>query len=157
MEIDWSKVPFPESKFDRRFAQANGYLLHAIDHEIVKFAVENRATVDSDVLAILQNLAESYRTQSSGIIYEKPIDYALQRALYNAVKAAIADFRQKEVQHAGMATVRDRDIRDSLIFLTQLAFVHQNGRPKGRAYLDLIRRQFPSEEFQKPASNIVLL
>ena len=48
-----------------------------------------------------------------------------------------------------MTTVRDSDIRDSLIFLTQLAAVHENGRPKGRAYLDLIRRQFPKEEFQK--------
>ncbi len=48
-----------------------------------------------------------------------------------------------------MTTVRDSDIRDALIFLTQLAAVHENGRPKGRAYLDLIRQQFPKEEFEK--------
>ena len=56
-----------------------------------------------------------------------------------------------------MTTVRDSEIRDALIFLTQLCAVHMNGPPEGRAYLDLIRQQFPEEEFQKSASNIVLL
>ena len=56
-----------------------------------------------------------------------------------------------------MTTVRDSDVRDALIFLTQLCAIHENGREKGRAYLDLIRSQFPKEEFQKSASNIVLL
>jgi len=157
LEIDWSKVPFPESKFDRRFAQANGPLLFHIDLAICKFAAEHRATVDTDVVAVLKNLAESYRTQASGIIYEKPLDYALHRALDDALKAAITEFREKEAQRVGMTTVRDGDIRDSLIFLTQLAVVHENGRPKGRAYLDLIRRQFPKQEFEKStASGLVL-
>jgi hypothetical protein len=157
LEIDWSKVPFPESKFDRRFAQANGPLLFHIDLAIRRFAAEHRATVDTDVVAVLKNLAESYRTQASGIIYEKPLDYALHRALDDALKAAITGFREKEAQRVGMTTVRDGDIRDSLIFLTQLAAVHENGRPKGRAYLDLIRQQFPKEQFEKStASGLVL-
>jgi len=157
LEIDWSKVPFPESKFDRRFAQANGPLLFHIDLAICKFAAEHRATVDTDVVAVLKNLAESYRTQASGIIYEKPLDYALHRALDDALKAAITEFREKEAQRVGMTTVRDGDIRDSLIFLTQLAAVHENSRPKGRAYLDLIRQQFPKEQFEKStASGLVL-
>ena len=156
MQIDWAKVPFPESKFDRRFAETNGQLLYFIDRAICKFAAEHRATVDTDVVAALQNLAESYRTQASGIIYEKPLDYALQRALYEGLKAAIVEFREKEAQRVGMTTVRDSDVRDSLIFLTQLAAVHENGRPKGRAYLDLIRQQFPKEEFRKSGSSILL-
>ena len=116
----------------------------------------HREPVDTDVLAALQTLAETYRTQASGIIYEKPLDYALQRALYD-LKAAIADFREKEAQRVGMTTVRDSDVRDALIFLTQLCAVHENGRPKGRAYLDLIRQQFPKEEFQKAGSSGLIM
>jgi hypothetical protein len=157
LEIDWAKVPFPESKFNRSFAESHGPLLFYLDHAICKFAVEHRAAVDTDVVAALQTLAESYRTQASGIIYEKPLDYALQRALYESLKAAITEFREKEAQRVGMTTVRDSDVRDALIFLTQLGAVHENGRPKGRAYLDVIRQQFPKEEFQKAPSNIVLL
>ena len=157
LEIDWAKVPFAEVKFKRSFAETHGPLLVAIDFAICQFAADHREVVDTDVLAALQTLAETYRTQTSGIIYEKPLDYPLHRALYASLKAAITDFREKEAQRLGMTTVRDSDVRDALIFLTQLGAAHANGRPKGRAYLDLIRQQFPMEEFQKSTSNIVLL
>lgn len=156
LEIDWAKVPFAESKFSRAFAETHGPLLFYLDRAICKFAAEHRATVDTDVRAALQTLAESYRTQASGIIYEKPLDYPLQRALNEGLKAAITEFREKEAQRMGITTVRDSEIRDAFIFLTQLCAVHENGRPKGRAYLDLIRQQFPKEEFQKAGSNILL-
>jgi hypothetical protein len=157
LEIDWAKVPFAEVKFTRSFAETHGPLLVDIDHAVCEFAADHREVVDTDVLTALQTLAETYRTQTSGIIYEKPLDYPLQRALYEHLKASIADSRKEETQRAGMTTLRDSDIRDALIFLTQLCAAHANGRPKGRAYLDLIRAQFPKEEFQKAASNILLL
>lgn len=157
VEIDWAKLPFSEVKFDRGFAAAHAHLLVAIDHAICKSAAEHREVVDTDVLAATQTLAEAYRAQSSGIIYEKPLDYLPQRELYTGLKAGIAEFQKLEAQRAGMTTVRDSDVRDALIFLTQLCAIHLNGRPKGRAYLDMIRSQFPPDEFKKPASNIVLL
>ena len=157
MEIDWSKVPFPEVKFNRRFAETHGGLLVDIDYSTCEFIAEHREIVDTDVLVATQTLAETYRTQTSGIIYEKPLDYAPQRALYEHLKASIADFRKEQTERAGMTTIRDSDVRDALIFLTQLCAIHENGRPKGRAYIDLIRGQFPKEEFQKTGSNIVLL
>ena len=157
LEIDWAKVPFADVKFNRSFAETHGPLLVHLDYSICQFAADHREVVDTDVLVALQTLAETYRTQTSGIIYEKPLDYALQRGLYEHLKASIADFRKEETQRTGMTTLRDSDMRDALIFLTQLCAAHANGRPKGRAYLDLIRAQFPKEEFQKSGSNIVLL
>ena len=157
LEVDWAKVPFAEVKFDRSFAETHGALLVEIDHAVCEFAADHREVVDTDVLVALQTLAETYRTQTSGIIYEKPLDYLPQRALYDYLKASIAEFRKEDTQRAGMTTIRDSDVRDALIFLTQLCAVHANGRPKGRAYLDIIRQQFPKEEFQKAGSNIVLL
>ncbi len=154
--VDLETLPFKEAKFGRDFAKSKEPLLAAIEYAISGFAAEHRALVDTDVLAALRGLAETYQTQTSGIIYEKPIDHALQRDLYLALKTAIADFRRKFEQHAGVASLRDSEVRDSLIFLTQLSAVYQNGRPKGRAYLDMIRAQFPKEEFQKAASSIVL-
>ena len=156
LEIDWSKLPFQEIKFNRSFAKTHEPLLLALELAICVFAAEHREVVDTDVQAALQTLAEAYRTRASGIIYEKPLDYALQRALYESLKAALEDLRKDEAQRAGMTTLRDSEVRDALIFLTQLSAVHANGRPKGRAYLDLIRSQFPKEEFKKAASSIVL-
>ena len=154
---DFDKVPFADVRFNHSFAQTHGPLLLQIDYGICQFAAAHREVVDTDVQSALQRLAETYRTQATGIIYEQPLDYPVQRELYEHMKAGIVDFRKDEAQRAGMTTVRDSDVRDALIFLTQICAVHANGRPKGRAYLDLIRQQFPKEEFQKAASNIVLL
>ena len=53
--------------------------------------------------------------------------------------------------------MRPSDIRDALIFLAQLCFARSNGRPKGRAFLDLLRSNFKSEELASRASNLVVL
>jgi hypothetical protein len=156
-EVDWSKLPFADTRIPISFAEAHGSLLLALDYGICRFARGDRSTVDADVLAAVQALAESYRTLSSGIYYEQPPNHARQRGIYEALKAAIEDFRKEEAKRATVTTTRDNEIRDALIFLCQLGATSTNGRPLGRAYLDLLRSQFPEEEFQKPASNIVLL
>ncbi len=156
-EIDWSKVPFRETKVPTSFVVDHQRLLLALSYSICLYARDNVALVDSDVLAALQSLAEAYRTLSSGIYYEKVPDYIVQRGLYNALKSAIEDFKKAEAREVGATRIRDSEIRDTLIFLTQLGATRSNGRPKGRAYLDFLRTQFKSEEFSKSKSSVVLL
>jgi hypothetical protein len=124
---------------------------------IWEYARDHRQVVDTDAIAALQALAETYRTLSSGLYYEKPLDYLYRRELYHALKAALEEFKHDETERHGLATTRDSEIRDALIFLTQLGAIHANGRPKGRAFLDLIRTQVAPEASTQPASNIVLL
>src|SRR5579859_2703088 len=76
-------------------------------------------------------------------------------ASFDRLKAAIVEYKQAEAGEA--VAVRDGDIRDALIFFTQLGARYFNSRPKGRAFLDLLRSQFNSSEVAKPESNIVLL
>jgi len=124
---------------------------------IWEYARDHRQVVDTDAIAALQALAETYRTLSSGLYYEKPPDYLYRRELYQVLKAALEQFKEAETQRLGLATTRDSEIRDALTFLTQLGATRENGRPKGRAFLDLIRTQLGPEASAKPVSNIVLL
>ncbi len=156
-QVDWSKVPFADVRIPFEFAQSHTPLLMALISSIWEYAREHRQVVDTDGIAALQALAETYRTLSSGLYYEKPPDYLYRRELYHALKAGLEQFKQAETQRAGMAVTRDSEIRDSLIFLTQLGATRENGRPKGRAFLDLICSQLGPEASAKPASNIVLL
>ncbi|HLY60481.1 MAG TPA: hypothetical protein VKV95_06910 [Terriglobia bacterium] len=156
-KFDWSKLPFADIKIPSSFAQGHVPLLNALTYTVSAFARDNASTVDTDVVASLQALAESYRTLSSGLYYEKPPDHRLQRELYDRLKGGIEEFKKAEAQNSNATVVRDGDIRDALIFFTQLGATYMNGRPKGRAYLDMLRSQIKSEEFAKPASNIVLL
>ncbi len=156
-EADWSKVPFSETKIPATFVADHEKLLLALSYAVCMFARDERLIVDTDVITSLQSLAEAYRTLSSGIYYEKPPEYRVQRELYDRLKAAIEDYKKMEAQQPRVAGVRDGEIRDALVFLAQVGATRSNGRPKGRAYLDFLRTQFKSDELAKPASNIVLL
>jgi hypothetical protein len=156
-EVDWSKLPFADVRVNASFARSHGPLLGAISYAISLYARDNRLLVDADVIAALQALAESYRTLASGLYYEKPPEYALQRGLYEALKASLEDYKKAETQAVGLSSTRDSEIRDALIFFTQLGAARTNGRPKGRAYLDLLRSQVGAEELSRPESGILLL
>jgi len=156
-KFDRSKIPFADVKIPSSFASAHGPLLNTITYAICLFAREDSRTVDTDVLASLQTLAEAYRTLSSGIYYEKPLDYRLQRELYGRLKAAFDQYKREEAQRTGVSSVRDADFRDALILFAQLGASYLNGRPKGRAFLDVLRSQIKSEDFSKPQSNLVRL
>jgi len=156
-QIDWSNIPFADVRFSFEFAQSHALLLMTLLSSIWEYAREHRQVVDTDAIAALQALAESYRTLSSGLYYEKPPDYLYQRELYQGLKATLEEFQRVEAQRQGLVTMRNSDLRDSLIYLTQLGAIRANGRPKGRAFLDLIGTQVASEASAKANSNIVLL
>ena len=156
-EIDWEKMPFRDTKIEPSFLDDHEALVGALAYAVCLYARDNHDLVDPDILAAISSLAETYRTLSSGIYYEKPLDYRLQRELYDRLRAAVEDHRKAEAQHTGLGAMRDADVRDALIFLAQLGFTRSNERPKGRAFLDLLRSQLKSPELDKPASNIVLL
>ena len=156
-QIDWKKIPFSDVEIPAEFVESHTPLMVRLISCIAEYAQDHRQVVDTDVTAALQALAGTYRTLSSGLYYEKPPDYLYQRELYHALKAEVEKFKQAETQRLGLATTRDSEIRDALIYLTQSAASRENGRPKGRAFLDLIRAQLAREASAKPASNIVLL
>ena len=156
-QIDWSKIPFADVQLSFEFAQSHALLLMTLLSSIWEYAREHRQVVDTDAIAALQALAESYRTLSSGLYYEKPPDYLYQRELYQGLKATLEEFERVQAQRQGLVTMRNSDLRDSLIYLTQLGAMRANGRPRSRAFLDLIGTQVASEAPAKANSNIVLL
>lgn len=159
-EVDRSEVPFPDTEITASFVATHQDLLFDLSYTICLFARDNSALVDSDVIATLQSLAEAYRTLASGILYENPPAYRIQRELYQAVKTGIEEYKKGErgkMLVAAARNFRHREICDALMFLAQLGALRSNGRPKGRAYLDFLRTQFRPEAFSKSVSNIVLL
>ena len=156
-EVDKTKIPFPDARIPASFVTEHEGLLLALSYSLCASARDHRVVADADVLAVLRALADTYKTLSGGIYYEKAPDLRVHREIYDALKAAIEEFKKRAAQQAAVGAVRDSDIRDALIFLSQLGATRSNGRPKGRAFLDFLRSQFKPEEFAKPAQNIVLL
>ena len=157
-EMDWEKVPFNDREISPRVLEAHEDLLLRLSYAIGVFARDHSATIDSDVQVALQALAENYETLVSGIVYEKPLDQLLQRELYEALKLAVKEYKQADAGQVMIASTSpmDRAIRDVLIYLTQLAAVRSNGRPKSRAFIDSLRSQFKPAAFVKEPAPLIV-
>jgi len=158
--VERSEVPFPDVKITGSFLAAHEDLLLDLAYAICLFARDNSTLVDSDVITALKSLAEAYRTLASGIVYENPPAYRLQVELYQVVKSSIEEYKRGErgkMVVSSVRNIRNGEICDTLVFLTQLGTLKSNGRPKGRAYLDFLRTHFSPEAFSQSASDIVVL
>jgi hypothetical protein len=156
-EIDWESLPFPDVEIDPSSMENHGLLLASLNRVICEYARQNPALVDTDINTVLQVLAEAYQRLANGLYYEQPPAYPLQRGLYDALEKAFTDFRKAEAENAGLIAMRDSEIRDALIFLARLGATRTNGRPKGRAFLDLLWGKLPPEERGRRQPGLILL
>ncbi|HET7212000.1 MAG TPA: hypothetical protein VFL79_00300, partial [Terriglobia bacterium] len=60
--VDWKTVPFSDVQVPRSTVARHQLLISQFAYAICKFAGENSMVADSDVIASLKALAESYQT-----------------------------------------------------------------------------------------------
>jgi hypothetical protein len=78
--------------------------------------------------------------------------------IFRGTQNAIAGHRQREQQELGMSRTRDADILGMLVFLQRIEFDRNNGRTRGRAFLNsLLAFYSDREESPAPAPSSVIL
>jgi hypothetical protein len=113
--------------------------------------------VDAAVLAAIQALAETYKTLSSGIIYEKPPDAPLPRELYAAMTAFIAEIKKQQAERAASASLKNSEVFYLLVSIYRMGLLRTNGRPRSRRFIEFLRNQFPqAPELKREESRIIV-
>jgi len=113
--------------------------------------------VDADVLSAIQALAQTYKTLSAGIIYEKPPEAPLPRELYAALITFIAEVKKQQAERADAAALKDLDLFYLWVFLYRMGLLRTNGRPRSRRFIEFLRGQFPqSPELNREESRIIV-
>ena len=136
---------------------ANQQLMAALAFTIAKFCAAQRDATDSDVLAGVQALAETYKTLRSGIYYEKPPDAHLPRELYGSLTGFLAEVKRQQAERGNSAPMKDSDIFYLLVFLYRMGLLRSNGRPRSRRYIEFLRSQFPdAQELKREESRIIV-
>jgi hypothetical protein len=131
-------------------------LMSALAFTVAKFCASQREATDTDVLAAIQALAETYKTLRTGIYYEKPPDARLSRELYAALTSFIAEVKQQQAERTG-SSLKDADIFYLLVFLYRMGLLRTNGRPRARRYVEFLRSQFPeAQELKREESRIIV-
>jgi len=152
-----AETPLLDEKIPQDIVYTHQQLMAGLAFSIAKFCAVQPAAVDADVLSAIHALAQTYKTLSSGIIYEKPPDTPLPRELYAALIAFITEVKKQQAERAGSATLKDMDVFYLWIFLYRMGLLRTNGRPRSRRFIEFLRSQFPqAPELKREESRIIV-
>lgn len=141
--LDAGQLPNRDIRVSEELLEKNQDLLEFLSRALATAGLRTQGTVDRDLRDALSALIRTYRTLQSGIYYETLPDNAVAAKIFRAVQDGIDEFRRQETERLGMARTRDADLLGLLVFLERLELDRNNGRPRSRAFLDLLRGLHP--------------
>ena len=150
-------TPLLEETIPQDIVYTHQQLMAALAFSIAKFCATQPEAVDPDVLAALQALAQTYRTLSSGLIYQKPPHAPLAGELYAALAAFLDEIKKQQADRGASASFKDTEIFYLLVFLYRMGLLRTNGRPRSRRFIEFLRGQFPqAPELKREESRIIV-
>jgi hypothetical protein len=141
-----AEFPNRDIRVSEKLLDANQPLLAFLSLTIFHAAMQVPGVVDGDVLEALDGLIRTYRSLASGVYYESRPNNLLAGSIYGEVQHALAEYRSAEQRELGMTKTRDADVLGLLVFLQHWALDRDNGRRRGRAFLDALRELHPPPE-----------
>jgi hypothetical protein len=142
IEVKPDEFPNQDIRLNESFLRDHELLLLAAGRAVLEAALETPGAVDYDVREALAALIRTQRTLESGLYYETLPENPVAAGLCRRIKESIAEFRRAETERAQMTKTRDTDVLAVLAFLQRLEIDRNNGRKRGRAYIDFLRTQF---------------
>jgi len=150
--------PNQDIRVTEEFLRDHEPLLLFLARTLLDAALATSGAVDYDVREALEALVRTYRTLQSGVYYETRPDNLLAANICRLVQEGIEEFRKQEPERVGMTQTRDADILGLLAFLQRLELDNNNGRKRGRAYLDFLTGFFPDQAAETvPASSSLIV
>ena len=151
-----TELPFPDVEVSDAFLAEHDQFIGQIGFQILRHALENPKTTDHDLRGAMEKLVRTYETLSSGIYYESLPEEGSQVGVFRDVKKFLDEHQEKERQKGSLTPVKEADVIRSLAFLSRLAAVHSNQRPRGRAFIDFLRQSYPEGAARKEESRLIV-
>ncbi|MEX2264124.1 MAG: hypothetical protein WD696_19380 [Bryobacteraceae bacterium] len=149
--VEPDKFPNRDVPVTTEFIRANGETLQFLGTVVMAAALESGSAVDFDIRDALESLVKTYKTLQTGLYYESRPNGPVAAHIFGRVQQAVEQMRIDERQRHGMSRLRDSDVLGVLAFLQRLEIDRNNGRRRGRAFLDFLRQQL--EGATEPAPN----
>jgi hypothetical protein len=142
-EVDAKEFPNLDIKITEEFLAANQELFLITAHFLLESVLSTQGAVDGDVREALEAMVRTQRTLESGLVYETRPSNPYAAEIQGRLQQRLAEFREKVAEDTGVHSIRDADLLGILAFLQRLEVRHNNGRRRGRAYIDFLRGYFP--------------
>ena len=156
--VDLSEVPNRDIPVNEKLLRENEPLLTFLSNTIFRTAMDTPGVVDFDIREALDGLIRTYRTLQSGVYYESRPANPLAAGIYSVVQDGLAEFRKAEHQRLGLTKTRDADVLRLLVFFQHFELNQNNGRRRGRAFLEALHRFYspaPVPDGPPPSSLIL--
>ena len=143
--VNPEELPNRDIRVSEEFLRGHEQLLMFLGMQLVSASLSTPGAVDSDLREALDSLIRTYRTLQSGLYYEtlpgNPIAAAIHQKSQEGIQKLNKEFAEK-----GAPTLRDAEFLGILVFLERIGLHQYNGRPRGRAFIDYLRRYFPASD-----------
>jgi hypothetical protein len=153
-EVAPQRLPNPDVSITERFLNDNARLFTITGQALVRITLGSAGVVDNDVRDALEALTRTYRTLQTGLVYETRPANLLAAGIQQRLRAELDEARKQLKESTGVETVRDTDVLGVLVMFQRLEFAHNNGRARGRAFIDFLRYEFP--ELAPPDPGLVV-
>ncbi len=112
-------------------------------YSLVQAALRTPGAVDTDVMSALEACIQTYMTLRSGLLYETKADNMVAGGVQRLLTESLADYRKILDERDTLSPLRDSDVLTVLVFLERIGQQNQNGRPRGRMFIDLLQHMTP--------------
>jgi hypothetical protein len=129
-------------KITEQFAGDNAPLFNLIGRALARITLSSPGITDHDTREALDAMIRTYRTLESGLVYETRPANLIAADLQQRLRGEVEEARKQLRERHGMETVRDTDVLGVLVMFQRLELGRDNGRPRGRAFIDFLRREF---------------
>jgi hypothetical protein len=138
--FDSNALPNKDIRVSEQFLQENQELTLFCLYTFGDAALRTAGAVDADILSAIDALIRTYRTSESGLVYETRPDDKIAAAVQDQFTRSLAELQKQRSTEAGLSPFRDSDVMRCLVFVQRYTLMQQNGRPRGRAFIDFVKR-----------------
>jgi len=144
--LDPKDFPYKEIEIDAPFLREHGELVETCGREVLQGSLAVAGAVDSDTREALDGLIRTYKTRETGLYYDSRPDSVFAARIFEHLQETLERFLQQEREQSGFTRTHDTDVMKTLVFLLRMALDRNNGRAKGRAFLDFLQLHFGQPE-----------
>lgn len=126
-----------------------------LEFAISRQRILSRDLSDKDVVQAVDSLLETYKTEDSGLLYERTEENLRIESLRRRLREIVESFRNPGGEEAkGIVDPKNTRLQlgaaiDCLKFIRALAAAYLEDRNSGSGYVDFLARIIPREESQK--------
>src|SRR5450755_1575288 len=125
-------------------------------YSLLQAALRTAGAVDTDVMTALEAMVKTHKTLDSGLVYETVSENLIATAIQRSFSASLSDYRKLRQERETLSSVHNSDILKTLVFLQRVGQQNQNGRPRGRMFVDLLRHMTPDASVETAPPSIIL-